>query len=654
MPGESARLAEWTTLSNGRFGECYVTVKPRGRGRQWEEIVALAKRREKRMACEEAEREGFLDRLTEAVVNWEFRAGRPAADIAQLLDRSSGYGLLQGMTDQQKGFMSAQILMPLLKVSQASAIVFRSDPVQKQIGTGFLVRPDLVLTAGHVALRVMSTEDGDAEPLAGAQDAAGTNGTWSDSLIPGLEFHFTALPGHAANDRFVVRPAAQKPLICSSLPHGTPPDRLDLSTTPPADSRLDFALIRLAQRVEHVDPVEIVDHVTVEEGRACWAFGFPGGNLLMMDVANVAKIEAAAGRWRHFANAAAGMSGGCCVNAEGQVAGLHEGTLELVEGGKRVRYNRGISMAAIRAAQCRGGADPLRQRVVTPGLEFQDSAMVMNLYRAGLDLGAQEAGWREQCTSAFGHSPLDEAPLPPFHPWFPRIDFERWVDDEDRHARLCLIHGAPGVGKSFTPRILRAKLSALAADLLSLSPTKTTGMAWEDAVSQELAGEDAEYRTAAAAARYTDVDSLIAELRRRSTDRRRKRFVALDFGRGDAGRLEGTPWFSLVIAMLLNDWIKVLLIGLDEADRNALADHLYDDPVMREITTREIELRHIGEAEFIGYAGDLAKARGVSRKMSDIRAFAQSNFVDLTGDDRAPLQTVSAALTAIVFERSLG
>lgn len=640
MPSKAEFLANWTSLTDSRLVDCYVSVRPHGKGRA-KQVLELDPVGIKLKLCQEAEQAGFLEALALAVANWEDLAQRPPEDILAMMTTVCGdYGVLQGITDQQKGFMNARILLPLVNVSLASAIVYANEPNRKQIGTAFLVKPDLVLTAAHVAMQIVEAQNGSY---------------WTDTLRPNLEFEFPPRINDQGGASMVVRPASAKPLRYA-LPHAVPPDKLDLSGAPQAATNLDYALIRLAQRVDHVDPVEINDSASVTVGRSCWAFGYPKGTALMMDVDLVAHVDTEAGRWRHRANTDAGMSGGCCVNDEGEVAGIHEGTLQLPVEGKQKRFNRGISIAAIRNHQRQNGTDPFNERSKTEGLEFGDADTVRELYQSVLELApeAKREPWRAQVVAALGQDPDTPGTLPSFHPWFRRDAVELWIDSRDTAARLCMVHGERGAGSSFTARILRTKLATNGGDLLALNATQTRAIGWEDAISHALGAEDSSYRTAAAMARYSDTEALINELRNRSVSRRRTRYVALDFGHPDpAFRFEGSPWMDLVCTLLQNDWIKVLLIGLGQADRDALISRLDDSPLTDAIGPIEAEMTHIDRRQFISYARSLAKARGVARTPSELEAFATEKLVDFAGSDSAALQTAAAALTAIVFERSL-
>ncbi|UZW61196.1 trypsin-like serine peptidase [Lysobacter enzymogenes] len=626
-------LAVWTRLSDEFIGNCYVSVRPR-HAPAWEVVVASAAGSLRLEAFKRAHDHDFLDRLAVAIGNWEQKAQRPDHEIAQMLDQIGDYGLMQGMTNPDKGFMHADILLPLLQARDACAIVVRTEPVFQQLGTAFLVRPDLILTAAHVVMDV---------------DAA--TGRWASTLKNGLAFHFREKPNQREHPTLAIRPAAVA-LISHALPHGRPPNLLERSLAAPADTCLDYALIRLAQRVSHLRPVEVVDTAAVKQGKPCWAFGFPGGNALMMDVDLVTDIDPGSGRWLHRANVAAGMSGGCCINHEGQVAGLHEGTLDSEDDAK-VKRNRGISIAAIRRDQCRDGKDPLKQVASAPSLEFRDSALVDGWYRAGTAL-AGEAGavqWRASVAAALGgRNPDATDSLPAYHPWFARADVEKWIDSAAPDERLCLIHGPPGVGKSFCIHLLRGKLDPY-ADLVVFNPTQTNDMTWSDATGHAAAANASDYRTAAASVRYRAIDDFLGELRDRSAGGTRTCYVAIDFGpAGRQDRFVGTNWVELIATLAAAGWIRVMLIGLDDYERSVMIDRMESRPETDSVKIAESELAPITAAEFRTYAKHLASARGKpAPKQAEMAKYVDSAVVGVA----EPMKMVAAVRAAIELEAAL-
>ena len=633
---KAVALAEWSKLDDVRFGDCYVTVRT-SNAAEWEMVAGSAKGALKLCACKEAQKIGFLDELAHAVANWERRYRRPAVEITAMLDEVCSYGVMQGMTDQQKGFMDPDILFPLQQVRNACALVINKVS-EARLGSAFLVRDDLILTAAHIVMDVDVVDDVKQ---------------WAPRLRDGLAFRFRARDGQPKHNMVEILPASHQPLVSFALPHGKPPRQLDLAMNATGGTRLDFALVRLAQRVGHVSPVDIVETATVTKGKACWAFGFPGGNALAMDVNVVTDIHEIAGRWMHRANAAGGMSGGCCVNHEGLVAGLHEGSLDLVAEDRTSCRNRGVSIAAIRAAQKRSGKDPLKFSIGTPGVEFQNPQVVADFYHSGLRLAGDEHldAWRVQVGVALGNiDPDSTSPLPSFHPWFPRKTVEAWIKETDPVARLCLVHGEPGVGKSFCTRMLGELLDPRTDDLLQFSPTQVNAWDWRDAISQVLVTEGSDYRTKAAAVRYRDFGDVISELRRRILDARRRCYIVIDVGplTGRA-RFPGTDWFEFVAALVAVEAIRVMLIGLDGDERDEVNDRLASRPETENVTCQELPLLHLTKSEFRAYLRSLESARGWPEQSAERESVVEGVFrTDVPVPDA--MRTVTAALAAIKYE----
>ncbi len=652
--GRAAALAEWTQLSDEEFGKCYVAVVGSRPALDWTLVVAMGGANPKRQACEEAERADFLDELARKVANVEHLAQRRAADIAGMLREVRSYGVMQGMTDQQRGLLDANILMSLQKVSEACAMVV-SNPGQAHLGSAFLVRDDLVLTAAHVVMDVDLVSDD--EPCSSSSrpttDVQPDTHQWASRLKEGLAFRFKARENQPRHHMVEVLPAANEPLVCFALPHGRPPNHLEQTLDELSGKNLDFALVRLAQRVGHVSPVEIAEGAAVKKGKLCWSFGYPGGNAIAMGVDIVTDVHEESGRWLHLANAAAGMSGGCCANHEGHVAGLHEGTLNLVAGGAPTMRNRGVSIGAIRKEQRRSGNDPLELKISTLGIELQDAMAVDVFYRVGKRLaGDEHAGqWRVEVKSAFGGiDPEVASSLPAFHPWFARTTVDAWLKDTDANERLCLIHGEAGTGKSFCARLLKEMLDPRKTDLLVFSPTQIIAMDWSDAISQLLVPEESDYRTAAASIRYRDFDQVIREIRRRSTDAGRTCYLVFDFGPGgDGARFVGTQWVEFVAALAGAEAIRVMLIGLDEFERAAMIDRLAARPETENVGCHELEVLHLRQEEFRTYIKALAAARGWPLSTPDLTRVVASVY---RPDAPLPenMRTLTATLAAIKFE----
>jgi hypothetical protein len=638
----ASALAAWTQLPDAKLGECYVTVWRSGRADEWQVVVAKHGGALAHELCRQADLGGFLEPFARAIVNWERLAGRANAEIVDMLDTVVGYGVMQGMSDQQKGFMSAEILLPMLQARDSCAIVVHRKPVRSQLGTGFLVTPDLIFTSAHVVM--------DVEGAAGAQ-------SWVAKLKDNLAFEFKARPNEPQTNRVEILAAAKDALVSFALPYGSPPNRLEQSLDPPdvAASNLDFALIRLAQRVDHVTPVDIAAAGDFEQGKPCWLFGFPPGSALMMDVDVVEEIKNGAGRWIHRANSANGMSGGCCLNHIGQIAGLHEGTQQ-IGGGAR---NRGISLRAIRTMQKKSGKDPLVAMPTAEGLEFRDESLVKDLYQAGLRLGGEAlaAGWRQQLNAALGTGDVETGPIiNTFHPSIARPPIENWIASTNPDSRLCLVHGGPGVGKSFCTHILRARGQADGSDFLALTPTHLNAMSWADAISQLLVPEGSQYRTAAATVRYRDFDEVVGEMRSRSLGGTRPYYVAMDFGPpGNDARFIGTQWVEFVAALAVQPWIRIMVIDLSAIERAAIGDHLAAASETRDVIVTEPPIHALDRADLMDFARKLVTARGRDLPPNEVRDRVNALLpasLDFSGPWQ-PMQTVSVAAAAIAFEAGL-
>jgi hypothetical protein len=628
----AAYLAEWTRLPTARFEQCYKDVRLSS-ALAWEVIVAKAPDEPQLEASREAARHKFLGELARVVGNREDLAGRPVEEIQAMLGRVRGYGLLQAMTNQQKGFLTREIFKPLEKVCDASAVVFDRTNLDR-LGTAFLVAPDLVMTAAHVVM----------EP-------DGTGQGWTRQLKHSLAFRFKSRDSQPDHEFVEILPDSDMPLVCSGDPHGIPPNRMERLLDPPAGQRLDYALVRLAQRVNHVEAVEIDESSRVEQGKVCWAFGYPEGDALMLDVDIVTEINMHAARWLHQANTAAGFSGGCCANHKGRVVGLHEGTLELPNGNGIIRRNRCISMAAIREAQRRNGQDPLKGGTTSDGLEMRSENAVAELYQAGKALAGSERGgrWRELVLAALGVDLETQLALPSFHPWFKQRDVEEWIDNSDPEMRLCLIHGDAGVGKSFCTRILREKLGPRGIDLFAFNPTQLGAMSWRDAISPIMVPEVSDHRTDAASIRYRDFQQVIEEVRRRESGGRPS-YVVMDFGpSGDAYRFDGTQWPDLIAALLAAEGVRLMVIGLEDLERAMLIDRLFARPETEPFAqaVAQLQLQHLRQDAFRTYIKALAKARGRPEPVN-LNDIVQGVFAP--GLRLGNLLTVMAALAAIKYE----
>lgn len=636
--GAAAYLAGWIEkVDLGQLKTCYELCRPPS-ARMWSLIVEKGGENVILEACREASEKAFIDKLSESIARLEQEAGRPSEDVAALLAKTAATGQMQAIVNS-KSMTSAEAIWATSDALKACAIVCDGDAKK---GTAFLVRPDMVLTAAHVVF-------------------ASKGQNWADppSLLDDLNFRFLAPDNGAKAGRVTVYPSPTGALCASSPPYGPWPDILAVDVAPPTEPTLDYALIRLARRVEHIKPVPVDPPKGVELKQRCWAMGFVGGDALVCDDDEVADAQHGGGRWLHLANTTPGMSGGCCMNHNGKLAGIHEGAVEVIlkPGQPRAKFNRGVEIAAIRAHMQSGGKDPLAANSATQGVEFDDPELVRGLHRAGSQLaGPGDApvwdGWVRKVLDA---DPNDTATLPGFHPWFEREEFEHWIAKPKQRERLCLIGGQRGAGASFCKQILRAMLDPAASGYLSVDSTEVAAFSPKEAVG--LATAPSPTRTGSANFRYNDATELIAGLRAERGDEQTGT-VAIDFGpHGGTARL-ANAWQEFVVQLLAEDWIRVVLIGLTLDEREVLREAIEKHSAIVGLRPKEIELDPIGADEFRAYASDLVDARGI--KLAEARPDAEAELMRRIDAVLKPdptelpqLQTAMFALAAIAFEKDL-
>ena len=647
-------LAEWTRLSADEFRIAYEKCLIPGAGRDWKILVNKGGATVVALACEEAEDGKFLDRLTEHVVARESDRGRPAAEIDQLFNAPGKAGVMQAIFDRHRGLMSAAILLPMLKASYACAVVqVQQGVTETPVGTAFLVKPDMVITAGHVALDVDT-------------DLATGGMTWSHRLKPGLSFRFKARDNAPATERVTVLPRASEPLLASSLPHGATDGSLNLDLNPPADQNLDYALIQLAERIDHVEPLALDpppnDVIELIEGKACWAFGYSGGDDLKLDVDSITRVADHGARWLHEAQTGEGMSGGCCFNHVGQLVGIHEGSVSWTQDGHKVVNNRGILLKAIRRAQRDPGPDPLEGRVAVPNLEIPDAGLVLDLVRAGRRLADADFApkWEALARAVFPAADfVTGTGFPASHPRFERSEFRDWIEKQDPAHRLCMVNGPRGAGTSFCAKLLQARLEPSGLGYFEINPTQLAAFSLRETGAGGVSAAPPSTRTSAANFRYNDVTQFTADLRARGSPSRAWH-VVIDFGPEDGtDRLLANQWRDFVLGLLGEEWIRVVLLGLSNAEQVELMGLVQTRLPNAVLYETPIELDPIDARALNKYAKELALARGKPLPPAQLQKLVDGLSDTLLGAGQAriavpaAMQTTFNALLAICLGQSL-
>lgn len=637
-------LADWVRPERLQdFQAAYERVWQGDQAGSWALLVAKSEGQLVAEVCEAAAKQGFLARLAEALAELERAAGRADKEIVKMIRVVKGErpktkaarGEMQAIIDQSTGLIDESALFAAADAARACAVVYHGSKLK---GTAFLVRDNMVMTAAHVALGIR------------ADDA---NDIWTDTLAEGLSFSFRARPNRPLADRVTVLPAANGALRKFSKPYGKPDDlALDFSAT--ANPTFDYALIQLAEPVTHIVPINADPPSAVEKNNKCWAMGFPGGTALKLDYDKVIDDEVGGGRWLHIASTSGGMSGGCCINHLGRLAGLHEGTVTIGEGKKAKRYNRGIGIAEIRSDQKKGGSDPLTARSVTPGIGFDDAQLVADLWRAGALLANATLApvWDAAMRSVFpGGDPGNLSSLPGFHPWFERRALRDWIGSDDPRERLCLISGQRGAGASFCKQILRVRLGGLGLPCFEVSPTQVAAFGPAEALG--VATEPSANRTSAANFRYVDAQQLIEQLRPGNSSALRASTVVIDFGPdGGLARLVDKSWQQFIVELLAVEWIRVVLIGLSRDEELLLGEALRGKPETETMLPASIELRPIEAIDLENFAIALRDARGFTHQVSvaELRQRIETVVGTVQGLT-TELQTVKHTLAAILLER---
>ena len=485
-----------------------------------------------------------------------------AVDLANRASASSG--VMQGITDASISLGNALIFFPLAKITQAIGVVYHEGFDKPVRGTGFLVAPDLFLTAAHVvasALRNGALDPNEAPNLLFKfpNNATGLGGTWPRQarLAPGG-------------------------LVDISPPFGNPPELLP-DDNAAANTCLDFALLKLDRPLgDEIGHVDVVSPPKPKKKQRLVLIGHPGGLDCRFDIRQVIELVEPAGRLRHTANAIPGMSGSPCADPDAKAIGLHEGAINSTTG--ELKYNRAILLSGIRQMMRRGGIDPLDDH--QPLTHVYDPEARLSWLEYGTAFRAQGGQQWRDALAAFDPNAAAGNATDSYHPIFGRTDFQDWVDRARLPAsadRVMLVTGDDGCGKSFSTTILKARLRA-SRDLV----IPVTGEILRTADLHQIAEHIVKHgerelqlklggptlRPAAATQRYDQHDALFEALRVLAgpTDQlERLLWLVLDVGRDIGWTSANDPLLkNLAVAWAARPWLRLVIVGTSFERANEL------------------------------------------------------------------------------------
>ncbi len=461
------------------------------------------------------------------------------------------------------GVRPVKTIPSLMRAARATALISAKVPgtSRKTFGSGFMVAPTLMMTAAHVVEQLIDNEN-ELEDSAQSVTVEFWNQLEGQGQWP-VKAHF-----------------AKKWLVCMSPPNGQD-GKLALGDPADAARQLDFALVQLSEPIGNITgTVDMLDPPDpAVEGRLT-VIGYPGGTECVFDDHQVTKYEAATGRIQHDVNAQAGMSGGPCIDHEGKLVGLHEGSVT----NANPEYNRAVHLKLVRASIKKKAPDPLLMN--TGPLQAIFARDVRQAWvAAGETLIGTTDQKRTEWLDSVAHLNPDDVragvSADVLHPVFGRTGFQSWIDEaslENSSRRIALISGDPGAGKSFSLSILREKLRSAQHRVVFVQPTmanRAIEQVLEFIVSESggksLKPTDATLRPDAGMLRRDLLPGLFEQLSDLIASRGGKGellWIAIDVG--DDAALTGDIARDLkqfLINAEKEPWVRLVIVGLSNSRR---------------------------------------------------------------------------------------
>lgn len=349
-------------------------------------------------------------------------------------------GALQAFTNEYEPFMSTAGVSEVMQRLRRVVCAIGLAPLQRIVGTGFLIGPDLVLTNYHVLKTFMDRP----------------NGKWIETGR-GTDIHcffdylWEPAPAVPAPNPFKHHTVHVQAVAQNWLVHARP--NLDgegeADCKEPMDSELDYAVIKLehpiGQRPTRLGggvlrgwiPLEPeVDVLAV--GARLMVFQHPAGVAQQFDFGQFVRPAIKQTRVWYSVSAAKGSSGGATVRIDGKLFALHNAEVKSPPALQNEQLNQGVRIDHITE-------DLLRS---VPGWTTPAAA-------AETDLGY----W------SLNDDPLD--PLPIIGRTFMREAIQRMSRPDGKRAML--VRGPQGSGVRFSTKLLRRVLG-VQAPVIVFSP----------------------------------------------------------------------------------------------------------------------------------------------------------------------------------------
>lgn len=574
-------------------------------------------------ACRAAQAGGFLAGLAErvaqianAVASTLEPTAKQVHDLLQIA--VGGYGYMQAISAADRDSLNPDLIDKLPLIMRATSYVASAGKI---IGTAFLVGPDTVLTAAHVAM--------------GPQ-----------RLMPDLRFTFADPADAAPRPRHFV-PKPGQALVAHSPAYGTPP-HTKRHLDDDSDQCLDYALVRLANRVNGIKPIEIAVERQSDSGASIFIFGYRAGTAISPDVFAGIKAKMPGKRFIHLLNTVRGMSGSPCIGPSGHAIGLHEAGFEIIEDGIELVENRAVDARYIyeHILESTGKTKPLAPLNSATDYGIYSAAARQAWAKRGQELaGPQFAdAWKRAVLSIGDPAPSSDGAVLEFHPLFNSgservVDWARRIREKTIFQRVASIASTQrGAGASFAIDRLAAVLDDQGQ--LFRYDVSQGGVKAPHEILGVAAGPDPA-RPEAGWTKY-DVVTAAIDLIDNISGNNKPVFVAIDLATSALTDDALDIWTAFVHALIAREDVCLLLVspppGLDLTAGAKLPDGTAFDPMS---DLQAIEIGVPNDGHIVNCLRALSTALSKPAPSASDLAAAKTRWTAVTGSANVPADIAS-------------